>query len=256
MAIDLTVQDGIAVITINRPDRLNALDVAHFKLLAEAFSQVRDDPAIRVAVLTGTGERAFCVGADLKSGAPKTELSELWLTQRDFNLHKGLEIWKPVIAAVNGQCLGGGMTLLLATDIRFAASHVTFGLPEVKRGLIAASGGTQRVLSQLPHVIGMQLLLTGDAVSAETALRWNLVNDVVPADRLMETALDCARQIAANAPLAVQASKELAMRSREMDRVTGLRFEQLTLRMLQFTEDAAEGPKAFTEKRPADFKGR
>src|SRR3978361_245530 len=176
MAVDLSIQDRVAIIRIDRPARLNALDVDHFKLLAEVFTQVRDDDAIRAAILTGTGERAFCVGADLKSGAPKPELGEMWLTQREYNLHKGLEVWKPVIAAVNGQCLGGGMTLLLATDIRFAASHATFGLPEVKRGLIPGSGGTQRILSQLPHVVGMQLLLTGNAVPAEVALRWNLIN--------------------------------------------------------------------------------
>lgn len=256
MAIDLSVEDGIATVTINRPERLNALDGVHFQLLADAFVEIRDNPAIRVAILTGTGEKSFCVGADLKSGPPKPELTDMWLTQREQNLHRGLEIWKPVIAAINGYCLGGGMTLLLATDIRFAAAHATFGIPEVKRGLIAASGGTQRILSQLPYVVGMQLLMTGDSVKAEAALRWNLINDVVPAESLMPSALDCARRIAANAPLAVQAAKELALRSGEMDRTTGLRFEQIMLRLLQFSQDAAEGPSAFAEKRQPRFTGK
>jgi E-phenylitaconyl-CoA hydratase len=161
-----------------------------------------------------------------------------------------------VIAAVNGYCLAGGMTLLLGTDIRVAAEHATFNVAEVKRGLLPGNGGTQRILEQLPYAIGMELLLTGDALDAKTALHYGLINKVVPKEKLMETARDYARRIAANAPLAVQAAKEMAVRGREMDRVTGLRVEALTNRLLQFTEDAKEGPAAFAAKRPPNFKGR
>jgi E-phenylitaconyl-CoA hydratase len=179
----------------------------------------------------------------------------MWLTQKDQLLNRGLEIWKPVIAAVNGYCVGGGMTLLMATDIRLAAPHATFGLAEVKRGVVAGNGGTQRILSQLPYAIGMEMLLTGESIDAETAARWGLVNRVVPKEELLDAARRIAAKIAANAPLAVQAAKELAIRAREMPLSSGLRLEQIANRMLQFTEDATEGPKAFAEKRPPSFKG-
>ena len=258
MAIDFKVSDeGIALITINRPERLNAMDAEHYQALSRAWCQVRDDAAIRVAIVTGAGERSFTTGADIKSflTAP-TDLAEMWLTQRDQLLNRGLEVWKPVIAAVNGYCLGGGMTLMLAADIRIAASHATFNLAEVKRGVIAGNGGTQRVLQQLPYAIAMEMLLTGDGIDADTAARWGLVNKVVPQAELLDTAFAYARKIAANAPLAVQAAKELALRSREMNLGTGLRIEAVINRMLSMTEDAKEGPAAFAAKRAPDFKGR
>ena len=258
MAIDFKVSDeGIALITINRPERLNAMDAEHYQALSRAWCQVRDDAAIRVAIATGAGERSFTTGADIKSflTAP-TDLAEMWLTQRDQLLNRGLEVWKPVIAAVNGYCLGGGMTLLLATDIRVASSNATFSLAEVKRGVIAGNGGTQRVLQQLPYAIAMEMLLTGDGIDADTAARWGLVNKVVPQAELLDTAFAYARKIAANAPLAVQAAKELALRSREMNLGTGLRIEAVINRMLSMTEDAKEGPAAFAAKRAPDFKGR
>ena len=183
-------------------------------------------------------------------------MSDLWLTQKGQLLNRGLEIWKPVIAAINGHCLAGGMTLMLATDIRVCAEHVTFALSEVKRGIIAANGGTQRLLGQLPHAIAMEMLLTGDSIDAAAAARFGLVNRVVPSARLMEEALAIARRIAANAPLAVQAAKELALRSRDEGLAAGLRFEQFVQQILRHSEDAIEGRTAFAEKRPARFQGR
>ncbi len=258
MSIDLNISnEGIALITINRPERLNAMDAEHYAGLSRAWCSVRDDPAVRVAIVTGAGEKSFTTGADIKSflTAP-AELSEMWMTQRDQLLNRGLEVWKPVIAAVNGYCLGGGMTLMLASDIRIAATHATFNLAEVKRGVIPGNGGTQRILDQLPYPIAMELLLTGDTMDAETAARWGLINKVVAKEQLLEAAYAYARKIAANAPLAVQAAKELAVRSREMDRVTGLRFEAVINRMLAMSEDAKEGPAAFAAKRAPEFKGR
>jgi len=257
MSIDLDLLDGgIAVITLNRPDKRNALDSEHYEALSKAWERVRDDDAIRVAIVTGAGDKVFSAGADLKSWiGRKVKMSELWQTQRGMLLNRGLEIWKPVIAAINGHCLAGGMTLMLATDIRVTAAHATFALSEVKRGIIAANGGTQRLPEQLPHAIAMELLLTGDAIDAETAARWGLVNRVVPAAKVMETALEFARRIAANAPLAVQAAKELALRGRQQNLMAGLRFEQFVQTILQRTEDAAECKQAFADKRPPRFTG-
>lgn len=257
MSIDVEVNDGIAVLTINRPERLNAMDAEHYRALSAAWVRVRDDEAIHVAIVTGAGERSFTTGADLKSVIGRTPaLSELWLTQKDALLNRGLEVWKPVIAAINGYCLGGGMTLMLATDIRVAASHATFGLSEVKRGIIAANGGTQRILAQVPYAIAMEMLLVGETFDAEAAARWGLVNKVVPAADLMETARDYARRIAANGPLAVRAAKELAVRGQDLDLAAGLRMEQLVAHILNLSADVAEGTAAFSEKRPPRFEGR
>ena len=256
MSIDVSVDDGIATIVINRPERMNAMDWDHYTALSQAWMRVRDDNAIRCAIITGAGDRAFSAGADIKSylTAPK-QLSQMWLTQQDQLLNRGLEVWKPIIAAVNGYCLAGGMTLLMATDIRIAAEHATFSVAEVKRGIVPGNGGSQRILDQLPYAIGMELLLTGDSIDAARAAHFGLVNRVVPKEQLMATAREFAARIAANAPLAVQAAKELAVRSREMDRVTGLRVEALVNRLLQFSDDAKEGPAAFAAKRKPDFRG-
>ncbi|MSP88436.1 MAG: enoyl-CoA hydratase/isomerase family protein [Alphaproteobacteria bacterium] len=257
MSIDFELDDGIAVVTINRPERRNALDAEHYEALSKAWMRVRDDPDVRVAIITGAGDKAFCAGADLKSWVGReVELAELWLTQKGQLLNRGLEVWKPVIAAVNGACVGGGVTLLLATDIRVAVEGATFGLAEVKRGIIAANGGTQRIMEQLPHCIAMEMLLTGDTMDAATAERWGLINKVVPAKELRAAAMAYARKIGANAPLAIQAAKELALRGRDMDLATGLRMEQLVNRILQQSEDTREAKAAFADKRSPKFKGR
>lgn len=257
MSIDFTADEGVAVITINRPERRNALDAEHYDALSSAWQRVRDDDSIRVAVITGAGDKSFCAGADIKSFVGRdVELAELWLTQKGQLLNRGLEIWKPVIAAVNGACVGGGMTLLMATDIRVAVEGAIFSVAEVKRGIIAANGGTQRIMQQLPYAIAMEMLLTGDSIDAETALRWGLVNKVVPFEALQSAALDYARRIALNAPLALQAAKELAIRSRDMDLPTGLRMEQLVNRILHHSEDTKTAKAAFAEKRQPKFKGR
>jgi E-phenylitaconyl-CoA hydratase len=256
MSVDVAVHEGIATITLNRPERHNAMDAEHYEALSQACTRVRDDREIRCAVITGAGDKAFSSGADLKSHIGRAQDAQsMWLTQQGQLLNRGLEVWKPVIAAVNGYCLAGGMTLLLATDIRIAAAHATFGLTEVKRGIIAGNGGTQRLLDQLPRAVAMDLLLTGRAMDAAEALRWGLVNEVVEAGRLMDAAMARARAIAANAPLAVQAAKELAVRSRDVDLATGLRMEQFAMRALSATRDAAEGRAAFAEKRPPQFRG-
>ena len=257
MSIDLSINDQIALITINRPERRNALDEEHYRLLSEVWTQVRDDNSIRAAIITGEGDRAFCAGADIKSLLTNPiPYSDMWMTQKDQILNRGLEIWKPIIAAVNGACFGGGTCMLLATDIRIAVPSATFALAEVKRGLVPGNGATQRLLSQVPYPLAMEFMLTGDPVNAETALKWGLINQNVEADNLLETAYKYARRINQNAPLAVQAAKELAVRARDVDLNTGLRMELVMNRMLWATEDLKEGAAAFAEKRPPQFVGR
>jgi E-phenylitaconyl-CoA hydratase len=257
MSIDLEVIDHIAVITINRPEKLNALDADAYEQLSAAWTRVRDDDDVRVAVVTGAGDRSFSVGADLKSFVTnQRDLDQFWKTQQSQSLNRGLEMWKPVVAAVNGYCLGGGMTLLLATDIRVAVAGATFGLPEVTRGILPGNGGTQRILNQLPHAIAMEIILTGEPFGTDMALRWGLINRVTERADLMDVALAYANKLAANAPLAVQGAKEAALRSREMSLSSGLRLEQSLNRLLYFTEDAKEGPAAFAERRDPKYFGR
>jgi E-phenylitaconyl-CoA hydratase len=258
MSIDLDLLDGgIAVITINRPEKRNALDAEHYQGLSDAWTRVRDDDAIRVAVITGAGDKVFSAGADLKSWIGReAKLSELWQTQRGMLLNRGLEVWKPVVAAINGHCLAGGMTLMLATDIRVTAQHATFALSEVKRGIIAANGGTQRLPQQLPHAIAMEILLIGDAIDADTAARWGLVNRVVPAEQVMDTALDYARRIAANAPLAVQSIKKLSRQTAHLSDADAQQLTELHWGVLRDTADRIEGRRAFAERRTPHYVGR
>lgn len=255
MSINVEVDsNGVALVTIDRPEKANALDAEHYEALSLAWSRVRDDSDIRVAIITGAGNRVFSAGADLKSWVGRDEeLGGLWHTQANMLLNRGLEIWKPVIAAVNGACVGGGMTLLLATDIRVCSEHATFGVAEVKRGIIAANGGSQRLIQQLPHAIAMEMLLTGDSIDAETALRWGLVNKVVASSDLLDASMEYAQRIAANAPLAIQATKELALRSGELGLSAGLRMEQLVQHILKSSDDSKEGAAAFQDKRPPYF---
>ncbi|MCC7045450.1 MAG: enoyl-CoA hydratase/isomerase family protein [Alphaproteobacteria bacterium] len=259
MPIEFEVDaEGIATVTINRPERLNALDDAHYGELSVAWTRVRDEPRVRCAIVTGAGEKSFCAGADIKEVVGKrTELQNLWLTQWEMLLNRGLEIWKPVIAAVNGYCLGGGMTLLLATDLRIAVPSAQFGLAEVKRGVIAGNGGTQRLLRQVPHAIAMELILLGETIDATRAAHCGLINRIVEPAALLTTAKEFARKIARNAPLAVQASKELALRSRDMSLGDGMRLENMVSTILQsLSQDVGEGRAAFLEKRAANFQGR
>lgn len=257
MALIYEKKDRIAYITINRPEAMNAMDPETYRELSAAWTDVRDDPDVWVAIITGAGDKAFSAGADLKKtiGRP-IEAWHFWQTQEEQILNRGLEVWKPVIAAVNGYCLAGGMTLLLATDIRIAAEHATFGLSEVTRGILPGNGGTQRTIQQLPYPIAMYFLLTGERMNAEEALRAGLINKVVPLPDLMPEAERIARRICENAPLAVRAIKELAVRGQYLPIEYGLRLEQAIQRVLATTEDAKEGPRAFAEKRRPHYRGR
>ena len=252
------VEDNLAKVTINRPEKMNAMDPETYAALSEAWIRIRDDPDVWAAIVTGAGERAFSAGADLEATITpgEDEWDAFFRTQEEMILNNGLEVWKPIIAAVNGYCLAGGLTLLLATDVRIAGTGASFGLSEVKRGILPGNGGTQRTIRQLPYPIAMEFLLTGDRVGSEEAERWGLVNEVVPPGEVMETAEEYAARILTNAPLAVQAIKELAVRGRNMALPDAIRLEESFGRHLRETEDASEGVEAFREDREAEFRGK
>jgi len=257
MKLVYEVKDRVACITINRPEAMNAMDAEVYAELSRAWTDVRDNPDVWVAIVTGAGDKAFTAGADLKSFIPRTRAkADFWLTQKNMILNRGLEVWKPVIAAVNGYCLAGGMTLLFATDIRIAAEHAVFEISEVRRGILPGNGGTQRALRQLPYAIAMELLLLGRRLSAQEALAYGLVNRVMPLKDLMPTARQYARQLCENGPLALRAIKELAIRSQSVPLEHGLRLEESFQEFLRTTEDAKEGPRAFAEKRKPSYKAQ
>ena len=255
MKVIYEVKDRIARITINRPEAMNAMDPEVYALLSKAWIDVRDNPDVWVAIITGAGEKAFTAGADLKTMIPRTrQRAEFFLTQSNMILNRGLEVWKPVVAAVNGYCLAGGMTLLFATDIRIAAEHAVFEISEVKRGILPGNGGTQRALRQLPYAIAMELLLLGRRLTAQEALAYGLINKVVPAKDLLATAEQYAARLCENGPLALRAVKELAVRSQSVPLEHGLRLEESFQEFLRTTDDAKEGPRAFAEKRKPAYK--
>jgi len=257
MKLIYEIKDKVAYITINRPEVMNAMDPEVYAELSKAWIDVRDNPDVWVAIITGAGERAFSAGADLKTAIPRVPgKDEFWLTQKDMILNRGLEVWKPVIAAVNGYCLAGGMTLLFATDIRIAAEHAVFEISEVKRGILPGNGGTQRALRQLPYPIAMEMLLLGRRLTAQEAFSYGLVNKVVPMKDLMPTAEEYARRLCESGPLAVRAIKELAIRSQSLHLEEGIRLEQSFQEFLRTTEDAKEGPRAFAEKRKPVYKAK
>jgi enoyl-CoA hydratase len=249
---------GIAYLTLNRPEVLNARNRRMREELIDAVTAIREDPEVRVVILTGAGERSFSAGRDLKEAAQekvgvvaarqaKMEISDTEMIAR---------LDKPVIAAINGFALGGGCELALACDIRVAVEGAKVGLPEVSRGMIPGSGGTQR----LSRVVGLgkalELILTGSVIDAEEACRIGLVNKVVPRDELMAAAEEYAQAIATKAPVAVVLAKEAVREGYEMSLDDGLRLETDLSALLRTTEDIKEGARAFVEKRPPQWRGQ
>jgi len=257
----LDVADRVATVTLNRPEAMNALDPETIAALHEVWVEIRDNPDVWVAIVTGTGGKAFCAGADLKKTIPNrpgAEGQENWRTFQPNarpGIDSGIELWKPLIAAVDGYCLGAGLTLLSACDIRVASQDATFGLPEVKRGILPTLGATQRLIRQLPFAVAMEVLLVGDPLNAEDALKYGLVNKVVAKADVMSTAREYAAKFLSGPPLTQRAIKEAAIRSRNMPLDEGMRLEELLSNLVRRTEDFKEGPKAFAEKRPPVYKG-
>lgn len=247
-----------AYVTINRPERMNAIDADTSRELLQAFSDFRDDDDLWVSILTGTGEKAFSAGADLVAMAEAFAGSgEAMRFDTPFGgITRSFEIWKPMIAAINGYCLAGGLEMALMCDIRVAAEHATFGLPEPTRAIIPAAGGTQRLSRAIPQSMAMELLFTGGRIDAQTALRCGLVSHVVPLAQLMPKVEEIAEAICSCGPLAVRAIKEAAYRGRDMTLEEGLALETEKAGEVFRTEDAREGPLAFAQKRKPEYKGR
>jgi enoyl-CoA hydratase len=247
-------RDRIALFTIDRPESMNTLTPEMFRGLIEGFRQFEVDPELWVAVLTASGERAFCAGAEMGGTVPdilsgRTPRPFADPTKRWFS-----DVFKPIVAAVNGHCVAGGLEMLLGTDIRVAVPEATFGVSEVRWGFVPAGGTHVRLPRQVPWAIAMELLLTGERISAQRAYEVGLLNRVVPRERLLEAALDYAGKLAANAPLAVRTAKEIAVRGLGLE--GPLALESITSQRLFGTEDAAEGPRAFKEKRKPDYRAR
>ena len=258
MPITKTVQDGVAIVTLNRPEAMNAIDPESNAQLLDIWDEVSSNEEIRVLVLTGAGERAFCTGADLKKTMPPAESAarQVFRSGATHSNFGTLQTHTPGRAAINGFALGGGLELALLADIRVCSDNAQFGLPEVRVGSIPGAGGTQRLIRAVGQSDAMRLLLTGDRIDAVEALRIGLVSKVVPLPALLETALGLARAMAANAPLAMTAVKRLAMTGRELPLAAGLELERQAFGVLRDTEDRLEGRRAFAEKRPPVFRGR
>jgi len=258
MPVTIKIEDFVATITLDRPEAMNSIDPESGQALQAAWQRVSCDDGIRVAILTGAGERAFCTGADIKKTMPpKESFAQLHFGSpgQDSALAK-LQTHKPLIAAINGHALGGGLELALQCDIRIASDRATFGLPEVCIGSIPGAGGTQRLIRAVAQSDAMLMILSGERIDAAEALRIGLISRVVPPHALLETAQAIARKIASNAPLAVSAVKRLAMSGRELSLDAGLELEQQTFGLLRDTADRIEGRRAFAEKRVPQFQGR
>ncbi|MDB5939753.1 MAG: Enoyl-CoA hydratase [Polaromonas sp.] len=260
-------KDGpVATITLNRPAARNALTPEMLCRLADAFLDFRDDDRLRVAILTGAGELAFCAGGDLARTLPlmtgARAAEDAWdrrvLEEPEVmaaSSLRGFPLDKPVIAAINGACLAAGFEILLGTDIRIAADQASFGLPEVQRALIPFAGSLARLPRQIAQAHAMEILLTGRPVSAQRALQIGLVNQTLPAAKVMPRALELARQIAGNGPLAVQRVKQTVFAASGQPLETGFSLEDESKRIVLASLDAREGPLAFMEKRAPRFTG-
>ena len=257
----------VLLLTLNRPASRNAISPEMACRLADAFERFNCDDHLRVLVLTGAGDKAFCAGGDLALTLPlltgarqaETEWDRAILADRsimDRSALRKVEIDKPVISAINGACMAGGMETMIATDLRIASEHAIFGLPEAKRGLIPFAGSLVRLPRQIPQAVAMELLLTGDPVDAQRALAVGLINRVVPQQDVLPRAMQMAETIAANGPVAVREIKRTVRRAFGASLEDGFGYEDEAYEVVVHSQDAREGPRAFMEKRKARFVGR
>jgi enoyl-CoA hydratase len=253
----LEKKNSIAYVTVNRPKVLNALNTATMEELRTAFHDIKNDEAIRVVILTGSGEKAFVAGADIGELAQQDAVSAKTYAHRGQNVLNLIEnLSKPVIACINGFALGGGCELALACTMRLASDNAKLGQPEVKLGIIPGYGGSQRLPRLVGKGLAMQMVLAGETITAQEAHRIGLVNEVTPAAELIPRAEAIAAKIIANAPLAVQYAMEAVNKGMEMTLVEGLFLEAALFGVCCATEDKKEGTTAFLEKRAASFKGK
>ncbi|MFD4195650.1 enoyl-CoA hydratase/isomerase family protein [Amycolatopsis thermoflava] len=254
--ISLDRDGAVAVIRFDRPDKLNALTLAMYDELGAAFAEVRDDDSLAVAILTGRGDRAFCVGADLTESIPALAEGRFDISEWDAAHQKHTTLFKPVIAAVNGLCLGGGFEIMLSTDIRIAADTAEFGLPESGVGVVPAGGTLTRLTRQIPYVWAMELMLEGARINATQAMRYGLLNQVVPSDDLLDAALERAHRLVSKSGTALATIKEAALRLRDLPQSQAFHSEALYGQKAFTSRDAREGLSAFAERRPPNFPSR
>jgi len=256
MVLDYEKRGRIAIFKINRTESMNAMNLEVFRKLQETLMDFRDDPELWVGIITGEGDKAFCAGADIKESLPYMREHKDDPKPTARTIIRGLELWKPVIAAINGVAYGGGCELALACDLRIASEKARFGTPEVRVGIIPGGGGTQRLTRFIPRCKAAEMLLMGKIIDAQEAYRIGLINEIVPLEKLMPTAIEWAETICRRAPLAVRATKEAMIRGSDMSLDDGLRLEKLLFSQVAASEDFEEGTKAFREKRKPVFKGK
>jgi enoyl-CoA hydratase len=248
--------EGVATITINRPDKLNALNSRVHEEGVAALETLRTDDGVRVVVFTGAGEKSFIAGADISEFAGRTPVTQRAVFQNKTLFNSIDTFPKPVIAMINGFCLGGGCELALACDIRIAGANARLGQPEINLGIIPGGGGTQRLTKLIGEGKSMEMILTGDMIDAQTALDLGLVNHVYPADELEEKTMKMAEKIASKSPIALQMAKEAVKTASRSNLDEGLKREIDLFAVTFSSEDKEEGVAAFMEKRKPEFKGK
>jgi enoyl-CoA hydratase/carnithine racemase len=254
MAVHFRQEGKIAIFTIDNPSRMNSLDISALGELRKHLEAFNDNPDLWAGIITGSGENAFCSGFDINAFSSKNQ--SVQPQNEQAAPLRGMEISKPLIAAVNGAALGGGLELALICDLRIASEKAIFGFPEVKLGLIPSWGGTQLLSHQISSCQAAELLFTGSNIDAPTALRMGLINRVVPQDQVMGCAADLAETICRAAPLAVRAAKEALIKGRQVSPEEGLQIEAALSCYLRTTEDFHEGIAAYRQKRKPRFEGK